>query len=202
MFGSVARFTCPVGQIFATGAEEIETQCMPGKYTIVISSFFHWEKSNVEYCAIRLCRRQVVQPLHPSLPGGLLRPRASGIRSIFFRTIKKTLPISRTKNTLFVILRSTTASPWPPPTSATAGRPPTSATPASGSPPGSPSRPSRAPPTERGATCPCAKVEICEIERKLALTPNPRTVEKKWCFHIHSGQSARKNSSADFFFLS
>ena len=30
VFGSPVRFTCPEGQVFATGVEVIDTVCMPG----------------------------------------------------------------------------------------------------------------------------------------------------------------------------
>ena len=30
VFGSRVRFTCPEGQVFATGVEVIDTTCMPG----------------------------------------------------------------------------------------------------------------------------------------------------------------------------
>jgi hypothetical protein len=30
VFGARVRFTCPDGQIFATGVEKIDTRCMPG----------------------------------------------------------------------------------------------------------------------------------------------------------------------------
>ena len=30
VFGARVRFTCPEGQVFATGVERIDTRCMPG----------------------------------------------------------------------------------------------------------------------------------------------------------------------------
>ena len=43
-FGSKAAFTCPEGQVFATGAEEITTECRPGG---------KWTKARIPDCQVK-----------------------------------------------------------------------------------------------------------------------------------------------------
>ena len=72
VFGSRVRFTCPEGQVFATGVEVIDTTCLPGgewsqSYIPKCQEVWIWnqrlnskELNNYDYCG-----QFVISAMHP-----------------------------------------------------------------------------------------------------------------------------------------